>query len=397
MSFKPCLRFAVMSDIHYNDEDCPQKHRFRKAMKDIYDYCGRENYDKLDALYIVGDFTNNGCMKQMTDFKSDLDECVLPGTKAILTVASHEFFFDGEKNALERFDAVYGQPLDTHEVINGFHFVGLTTTNGCRFNDEKKAFLREKLELSAKEDRRRPIFVFQHPHITDTVFGSIDWGDDALYPILADYPQVIDFSGHSHAPLRDPRSVHQRHFTSLGTGTLYYFELDEFDKYYGTVPPDKEAAECLIVEVDEEYRVKVRSYDILSGNFYDNDRMIERPWDPSSFKYTDQRYKTAVEPYFPDDSFISADKKSEDTVTVTFTQAVYPGDRINAYTVLIKSDDYIIRSRSLWSGYYHYQMPDRLSLDIEGLEKGVRYTVEVTAESFWLTSSKTPLTTQFVL
>ena len=45
--------------------------------------------------------------------------------------------------------------------------------------------------------------------------------------ILKNYPQVVDFSGHSHVPINDPRSIHQKHFTALGTGSLSYFELDD--------------------------------------------------------------------------------------------------------------------------------------------------------------------------
>jgi hypothetical protein len=83
------------------------------------------------------------------------------------------------------------------------------------------------------------------------VYGSINWGEDDIIAILNDYPQVIDFSGHSHAPINDPRSIHQKYITSLNTGSLSYFELDEFDLMYGTVPPDaKQCAQFYIVEVN---------------------------------------------------------------------------------------------------------------------------------------------------
>jgi hypothetical protein len=102
-----------------------------------------------------------------------------------------------------------------------------------------------------------------------TVYGSANWGEDELTDILMNYPQIIDFSGHSHAPINDPRSIHQRHFTCLGTGTLSYFELDEFDKYYGTIPPGNDrAAQMLFVEADADMRVRVYPYDLITSNFF---------------------------------------------------------------------------------------------------------------------------------
>ena len=103
-----------------------------------------------------------------------------------------------------------------------------------------------------------------------------------------DYPQIIYFSGHSHAPINDPRSIHQKHFTSLGTGTLSYFELDEFDKITGTIPDDCEkAAQMLIVEADAQNRVRVYPFDILTNSFFPYIWKVDAPSDPSAFLYTD--------------------------------------------------------------------------------------------------------------
>ncbi|MGN0546178.1 MAG: metallophosphoesterase family protein, partial [Acutalibacteraceae bacterium] len=232
--FEPVLRFAVVSDIHYKDEDTVERSRMKAAVETAYSLSKGEDYPKLDAFCVVGDFANSGTETQMRAFKQTLDDTVKSETKVIVSLASHEFSSDGEENALKRFDEIFRMPADVHKVINGYHFISLSSTKGCHFDDAKKEWAAEELKKAANDDPKKPIFFFQHPHISGTVYGSANWGEDELTPILMNYPQIIDFSGHSHAPINDPRSIHQQHFTCLGTGTLSYFELDEFDKVYGT-------------------------------------------------------------------------------------------------------------------------------------------------------------------
>lgn len=60
-NFVPALRFAVMSDIHIDDEDCIEEQRFAKALDDLKNLCSSdERYSGFDALVIVGDFASRG-------------------------------------------------------------------------------------------------------------------------------------------------------------------------------------------------------------------------------------------------------------------------------------------------------------------------------------------------
>ena len=59
------------------------------------------------------------------------------------------------------------------------------------------------------------------------MYGSTTcWGVKELTDILEKYPQVVDFAGHSHFPMNDPRSIWQGDYTALNTGTLSYYEMD---------------------------------------------------------------------------------------------------------------------------------------------------------------------------
>ncbi len=389
--FKPCLRFMVVSDVHIEDEPTVERERFQKAICDAYAIAkSDENYKKLDAIAMVGDFATGGTEIQFKAAKAILDENVdYSETKVIASIASHEFR-NGVEPACKLLRDVFGTEPDTHDVINGFHFVSITPSRGCNYDDDKKAWMAEELKIAAADGRKKPIFVFQHPHNTGTVYGSILWGEDDLISTYMHYPQIIHFSGHSHAPINDPRSIHQQHFTSLGTGTLSYFELDEFDKVYGTFPDNKEnAAQMLIVEADESNRVRVYPYDVLTGNFFPYTWEIDTPSDPSTFKYTNARYKTSDAPYFADGAEIKISNVTESSLRIDFSQAIAVGDPyVNSYDITLKNaDGDTVKHLSIWSGYYFYDMPATIGIDVDGLDADSDYTVEVKANSFWFTSS----------
>lgn len=392
-NFNPVLRFLVVSDVHYGDEREAEYERMEKALKTAYELSEKEKYSKLDALYVVGDFSKRGTEKQMYAFKNTLDEHLKEGTEAVVSLASHEFMTDGEEKALENFGRIFGMEPDTHKVINGYHFISVTSTKGCHFDEAKQAWVASELKKAAADDPRKPIFFFQHPHIMGTVYGSANWGEDELTAILMNYPQVIDFSGHSHAPINDPRSIHQRHFTCLGTGTLSYFELDEFDKVYGTVPPnDNKAAQMLIVEADADMKVRVYPYDLITSNFFPFTWKIDSAWDVDSFLYTDARYKTTLAPYFEDTAKAVISDVKEDGFTVTFDQAKIEKEYVDDYNVIVKNSEGVtVRNSTVWSEYYFYDMPDTITVAFEGLEKGEEYQVYIYANSFWDTRCEKPL------
>ena len=86
------------------------------------------------------------------------------------------------------------------------------TTHGY-YSDKQINWLKEEMAKAQKDDPEKPIFIFLHQHIKETVYGSHEWGtqDSAkINAVLKEYPQVITFSGHSHYPLDDPRSIHQK-------------------------------------------------------------------------------------------------------------------------------------------------------------------------------------------
>jgi hypothetical protein len=406
VGFKPILRFIAMSDIHYKDEHTVERDRFELALKTTYAYADESDaYKRLDAICVVGDFADKGTELQMQAFKASLDKYIRPETTLVISYASHEFSDSGMEGATEKLKRIFGKDPDVHEVINGFHFISLSTSDSetskrCGYNAAKRAWFREQCEKASADTPEKPIFMFQHPHPKDTVYGCINWGNGDLYTVQKDYPALVTFSGHSHAPINDPRSIHQRDFTSLGCGTLSYFELDEFDKVYGTLPPDREnAAQFYIVEADAAGRVRVLLYDLITKRFFPEEWLIEKPWDKSTFIYNDSRPGSECVPYFSEGDKLSITEVCDGGCTLTFPQAKIDKFNVDSYymTVYDAASGAEVKKVSIWSEYYFLDMPKTMTWRIDGLEAGKEYRVEVYAASFWNKYSKERLKGSFKL
>ena len=170
--FSPILRFAVMSDCHYDEGILYVRERFRRALEIVYAYADGQGYQGLDALYVNGDFTNRGTRAQMELFRKDVMAYLRKNTRLVLTMANHDLHYVPDDRAPMRdFAEIFGQPYDIHTVIKGYHFISLSTekTDANRWHDSfgegKRRFLADTLREAYAENPKRPIFVFQHPGI----------------------------------------------------------------------------------------------------------------------------------------------------------------------------------------------------------------------------------------
>ncbi len=151
MAFEPTLRFAVMSDCHYSKDNPEYRERFANTMEALYKYSESESYPFLDALYVVGDFTERGTTEEMQMFADDCKAYVKNETMIGITLANHELHYMSDYNkAISDFKEIFGMDCDRHEVIKGYHFISLSTIRDKgpwddSFNDEKKAFLKKEL------------------------------------------------------------------------------------------------------------------------------------------------------------------------------------------------------------------------------------------------------------
>lgn len=285
-----------------------------------------------------------------------------------------------------------------HKVVKGYHFLVMSpeneTTHGY-YSDKQINWLKEEMAKAQKDDPEKPIFVFLHQHIKDTVYGSQEWGtkDSAkINEVLKQYPQVITFSGHSHYPLDDPRSIHQKDFTSVGTSSVSYMEV-EGGKVQGNIPSESRAlSQGLLVEVDDK-EVTINRRDFHTNSWTGEPWKIKLPSKKDTFTYVEDRDKER--PHFAKDAKLAVSNVTENAATVTFMQAL---DNLLVHSYRVQARDKQtgeIKNKLLaFSEFYRDPVPKELTFTLAGLDGGKTYTLEVVAIDSFGNESVQPLTAE---
>ena len=395
--FHPVFRFAVASDVHISADDETNALRLQKLFETAYRYAdAHPDYQLLDALVLTGDNCESGADAEYEILNRVIGENIRPETEFISVMGNHEFRETGH----EGFVRHMGHPLDTHTVVKGFHFIGISPTPNDTWHSPKQIlWMAKELKKAEADDPDKPIFTMQHGHIWRTVYVSRSWYTQMSVPlhmVYSKYPQVINFSGHSHGPVNNPINIWQSGYTLLGAGTLNYFEMER-DIGDNTVPEGaRNAAQYLIVEVDAANRVRIRPFNILTEDFMktpastdDPEKQlvwqIDAPKDKSTFAYTSARKKTARAPWFGEGDAISVEESAPTSMTLSFPQAqddvcVY-GYRI-LFTESGQKKAAVVKE--VYSEYYFEPMPERRTVTVEGLTPGTAYEVSVVPLNVWL-------------
>ncbi len=385
--FTPVIRFVAASDSHVSSMGDTQSLRMQKALKMAYAMADSDNeYNKLDAALFAGDLTDDGRQDQFLGFAVAAKSALREETELLAVIAKSHDSSTLDKGAHPYFSGVVGEDTDIHKVINGYHFIGISVskTEGEHYSEYQREWLRTQLDAAVAEDPTKPVFVFQHEHISNTVYGSSDfegWGMDYFRDVLNDYPQVVDFSGHSHYPLNDPRSIWQGEFTAIGTGALYYaeFTVDDVRTYH----PDgnRNVVTFWVVEVDANNRIRLRGVDMKAGEVI-IEYILDNPADPANREYTPEKQTAkSTAPAFADDAEISIKKSlGKYTIKVDSAQAT-DGMPIVLYRAFAYAEDGTLLAKT-WTmpEYYIFDGEDEIVLDLGKIE-AEKFTVEVVAET----------------
>ena len=322
--FRPVIRFFVASDTHVRDDTGVD--RIKKALSLAYEKAREDGaYKKLDAAVFAGDLSDSGTESQFDAFADAVRSSLKDETEFLGIVAKGHDSITMGKKSLEYYEKLFNKPTDFHFVIGSFHFIGISTCKeeGIYYVDSQREFLKKALDEAIADDLHKPVFVFHHEHVKRTVFGSSDfdgWGHDFFNDILFAYPQIVDFSGHSHYPLNDPRSIWQGEITAVGTGALFYAELTVDGERKIHPEGCDEIAQFWLVEVDGENNVRLRGFDALTGSLL-CERLIENPADGEKRQFTPALMKErAKPPCFQDGAKVSI-KKDGGKTTVEFPPA----------------------------------------------------------------------------
>lgn len=391
-NFIPVMRFTVASDVHIQVPGDIQCHRMAKMLRTSYAIAQADtHYNKLDGVMFAGDITDNGWRSEYLAFQSIINAGVKDETQPMVIIAKSHDCSMYKKDALDLFESLSGLTTDFHHVRNGFHFIGISTTHD-RDTDDKYTqtqldWLDAQLAQAVADDPAKPIFVTHHEHVSNTVYGSREelgerWTAPEFYDVLAPYPQVVDFSGHSHYPLNDPRSIWQGDFTALGTGTMDYFEFTVDDVKTFHPKNNKKASQMWVVEADANNRLKLRGYDLMADAFV-CEYLIEKPADKINFAYTpDQMAANSTPPVFAEGTDVKTKKLIDGSHSVDIPAArSTDGKIIFIYRVYVL-DEAENPVADFWelSGYYFTPPPKTVRVKIGKLEKG-SYTLKAVAEN----------------
>ena len=401
--FTPVMRFAVASDVHVADLNSKQEEERLAQLFDVaYNYADNyDGYTGLDAAFFVGDVSDRGTPFSLQRFFLIVERNVREGTQIRATMGNHEYYDMADVAEWRFLDASDYEDTDAHLVIGGYHFIFLSPDgNGKSYSKEKQDFLAASLEEAAKDDATgcKPIFVFQHHPVSNTVYGSTtSWGVEELTSIIEKYPQVVDFSGHSHFPMNDPRSIWQGEFTALGCGTLSYYEMDlagvKGDYVFATdreggwaekASGVRDAGQFYIVEVDANHAIRVLGYDLLSDGWMMDPITIRCVDEKSCFTYTNARADVSDAPVFSADAVVTEEKMTDGRPQFRFPQAVGE-DLVQHYVCTLYSGGKQVAVNYRLACTCYLPVPETLTVYFapQKIQSGQEYRLEITPVNAW--------------
>ena len=254
MKDDPLLRLGVVSDIHAQLADNGESlvpgfgvETFEETLKTFRDW-------GVDAVVIAGDLIDTGLVRELEAiaaawfrvFPSDLapdgrkvERLFVLGNHDVCGVRNGRHIFSDDetlrREAIETdlpgvWRRCFGEDYEPFftKRVRGFDFFCANWNPGVWCNGHAETACSGCEEAfgakMAECDPSRPFFYIQHPHPRDTVYGQCAWGvdDGAATRLLSRFPQAIAFSGHSHEPLTNEKSLWRGAFTSVATGGLQY-------------------------------------------------------------------------------------------------------------------------------------------------------------------------------
>ncbi|WP_162607574.1 LamG-like jellyroll fold domain-containing protein [Lachnoclostridium sp. An181] len=317
-----------------------------------------------------------------------------------------------------------------HTKVNGYDFITLDYNGESTFGyggqqSGYQDFLKKTLEeiTSASDyDPTKPIFVQAHSGYQGTTLGG-QWagvydtmGMD-VQNILADYPQAMLFSAHTHFPVEEESAIYQKNFTVVENGSMNYIYKDvpgDFIEggYLDTGNLEIPEKTCNFISVLEDGTTVIRRFDVS------NERWIGMPWiidttnGKEGFRYTDDQ-RSKIAPWFEETAQIHTSNVTETGLTFGFDHA-QDDQLVNHYEVSVKdsfTNQFAAMKvkqipvkgepaqksvngtfRSLSRYYYR---PNTMLFEFEGLEPGRIYSVEIYAVDDFGNRSEKPLTGTF--
>ncbi len=199
----------VMSDIHITlDQAHTHNKNFANMLKDVQAL----NKDAM-GIFVVGDMADTGREQEYINM-TELYTAAGKVPPLFLAIGNHDLSSLPFEEANALFLKYATLPDGTHPTdtsydfwLDGYHFIFLGTDTAAglhsSFTRETMTWLKDKIEEN--RDPARPVFLFLHQSLSNTVSGSLPgegWSgvdnENMLRNALRSYPEVMFFNGHSH-------------------------------------------------------------------------------------------------------------------------------------------------------------------------------------------------------
>ena len=398
------MTFGAISDIHINGQvggyNC---NKYDKALQLLKKYAG----GKLDAVTIAGDISASYYDSSIGAAFTHITDARLGEDANVFFVTGNHDAQEGEWDALAQIYSDLGKYTagdlpssqhsrgNRHMVIGGYHYIGVNMMD--YWNSSEAMFVQQDLDwlaaelAAARADKPgQPIFVYVHAGVYGTTYGSDlytgkHWGSKLIYDYLADYPEVVTFSGHVHFPLADERTIYQGDFTSLNCGSVQYMAIEGGYLQTGsgtTMDASQSVSGGLLVQVDKNNNLKITRLDFA------NDAVIKQPFyipapdleNKSHLYHYNDAYFNAdnTAPVFHK-SAVTSGKLTGGNMVVTYDAAT-DNDMVHHYVVDIKSfPSESVKSTKIYSEFYLYPQPEDFP---EDYTFAIPYTLATGDDSF---------------
>ncbi len=199
----PAYELQVLSDIHLNASQSHIHNRhFASALADI-----KKLSPNSIGIFVNGDIADHGETSEYRAFQQLIQDAGAPAVYC--AIGNHDLADGPYEQRLKNFLRYTEPGTDTvyYDLwLNGAHFIFLgSEAPGLNAQLSAKQLNWFKEKLAENRDPSRPIYVFLHQGLIDTVAGTFAYqkwhgiNQSAQFSkILKDYPEVILFSGHSH-------------------------------------------------------------------------------------------------------------------------------------------------------------------------------------------------------
>lgn len=379
------FKVAVISDTQLppTQEDLKNDDTYLQNLKKALTVIKNNN---VDMILFAGDMGDLGTRFAFQTYADAVDD-VFGNEKPIIQniMGNHDYW---NKNALtainhiKAFEDITEQSPWTHYVVNGYHFIGASPNYGSMKSGYRitAKWLDDELEKASADSDGKPIFVMTHNQPFDTCYGSDEWGDVSLNKVLEKYPNIVNFSGHSHYSILDERSIWQGEYTVMTTQSLSYTEL-ETGKDNGTIPPNADATPMGYIMEFSDDAIDIHRMNFADGNMGYEEKQ-DKLWSFSLPYKNDGKYafdSRKADNKTPVLSDTTGTASSNDAKLILSFAAGTDDDFVHSYKVVIDDKE----AKYFFSDFYNGidNMSNTVELELEN--NGSAHSYKIYAVDSW--------------